>query len=137
MPFLKSNNVKYCQILSHSGHFGTFLVILIWDNFTCFLHYSTLTIKKTNYFSSWIDFSDLNQIIYLFWFVGIWHYSTYYGQSCQIICFDLSVFDIIRLIILWRIMSNYVFRFVLFRFVLLFESPLFRFVSIHLRIQTL
>ena len=45
----------------------------------------------------------------MFWFASIWHYSTYYGQSCWIIHFDL------------------------FHFILRFESPLF----FHFWIQTL
>ena len=80
-----SNTVEYCRIV---GIFGTFLVI-----FTCFLHYSTLTNKKMNNYSFWINFSDTNQIIYSFWFVSIRHYSTYYGKSSLIIRFDSFRFD--------------------------------------------
>ena len=39
--------------------------------------------------------------------------------------------------LLWQIMSNYLFGFVSFRFVVRFKSPLFWFVSIRFRIQTL
>ena len=39
--------------------------------------------------------------------------------------------------LLWWIMLNYSFRFIPFRFVLRFQSPLFCFVLIHFRIQTL
>ena len=36
-----------------------------------------------------LTFPNLNQIIlFIFWFVGIQHYSTFNGKSCQIICFD-------------------------------------------------
>ena len=66
--FLKSNN------------FGTFL-----SHF--YIFFALFDINRNNYLF-WIDFLDLNQIIYSFWFVGIRHYSTYYGKSCQIICFD-------------------------------------------------
>ena len=72
-------------ILGHFIHF--------WAILTCFLHYSTWTNKKSNNYSFWINFSDLNQIIYSFWFLGIWHYSTFYGESCWIIHFDLLCFD--------------------------------------------
>ena len=111
-----SNTVEYCRIV---GIFGTFLVI-----FTCFLHYSTLTNKKTNNYSFWIDFSDINQIIYSFWFVGIRHYSTYYGKSCRIIRFDSFRFDSFY-------DSNHLF-FDSFRFVLGYR--LYRFDSVTNRI---
>ena len=73
IPFLKSNNVKYWW--AFWGIFGNF-----WAIFTCFLHYLTLTNKKTNNCSFWINFFDLYQIMYFLWFVGIRHYSTYYGE---------------------------------------------------------
>ena len=111
-----SNNVEYCRIV---GIFGTFLVI-----FTCFLHYSTLTNKKTNNYSFWIDFSDTNQIIYSFWFVSIRHYSTYYGKSSLIIRFDSFRFDSFY-------DSNHLF-FDSFRFVLGYR--LYRFDSVSNRI---
>ena len=111
-----SNNVEYCRIV---GIFGTFLVI-----FTCFLHYSTLTNKKTNNYSFWIDFSDTNQIIYSFWFVSIRHYSTYYGKSSLIIRFDSFRFDSFY-------DSNHLF-FDSFRFVLGYR--LYRFDSVTNRI---
>ena len=111
-----SNTVEYCRIV---GIFGTFLVI-----FTCFLHYSTLTNKKTNNYSFWIDFSDTNQIIYSFWFVSIRHYSTYYGKSSLIIRFDSFRFDSFY-------DSNHLF-FDSFRFVLGYR--LYRFDSVTNRI---
>ena len=90
IPLLKSNNVKYRQILSNNGHFETFWDILAI--FYCFLLYLTLTNKKN--YSFWINFSDLDQIIHSFWFVGIQHYSTNYGKSCQIICFNSFCFNL-------------------------------------------
>ena len=109
IPFLKSNNVKCCQILSNCWHFGTFLVI-----FEPFFALFDVNKKKSNNYSFWIHFSDLNQIIYSFWFVGIWHYSAYYGESCGIICFN---------------------SFCLIRFTIQITS--FLFISICFRIQTL
>ena len=47
-----------------------------------------------NNYLFWIDFSDLNQIIYSFWLVGIHHFLTNYGESCRIIHFDLFSFDL-------------------------------------------
>ena len=44
----------------------------------------------------WIDFSDLNQTINLLLFVGIRHYSSYCGESYQIIHFDSLRFDLLR-----------------------------------------
>ena len=85
------NNVKNCQLMSNNGYFGTFLTHL-----TCFLHNSTWTNKKFNNYSFWIVFSDLSQIIYLFWFN-----------------------------FLWQIMSNYLFRFASFPLFLRFKSPIF------------
>ena len=37
--------------------------------------------------------SNLNQTIYSFRLVSIWHYSTFYGKSCQIIHYNLLCFD--------------------------------------------
>ena len=81
--------VEYCRILLNSEIFCSFL-----NNFDMFLHYSTWTNKKSNYYLFWIDFSKLNQIIYLFWFLSIWHYWAIYGESSQIIHFDLLCFTI-------------------------------------------
>ena len=84
IPFFKSNNVKYCQILPYCGHLETYLVI-----FEPFLHvfYTIrhLQILKTNIFLFWINISNQSLIIFSFWFFGIWHYSTYY-------CFDFFSF---------------------------------------------
>ena len=92
------NTVEYCRIL------GIFKIIFfvnailrhflpLLNHFYMFLHYSTLTNKKTNNHSFWFGFSDLNQIIYSFWFVSIQHYLPFLGESCWMICFALFRFS--------------------------------------------
>ena len=94
IPFFK---VKECQqILSNTVKIVSILGHFWWyfSHFYMFLHYLTLTNKKTNNYSFWIHFSDLNQIIFSFWFVGIWHYLTYYGESCWSIHFESFRFNL-------------------------------------------
>ena len=80
------NTIEQCHTLGIWGQFCSFLTH--FDLFFC-----TILTWKLNDYLFWIDFSDLNQIIYLFWFVSIWHHLTFYCELCQIICFDLLRFD--------------------------------------------
>ena len=109
---IMSNTVELRQILSISGILGHFCSFLThFDIFSAL--WDMINIKlNNNYFL--INFFDLNQIIYSFWFVSIPHYSTFYGESCKIIHWDLLCFALFC-------DSNH----------------LFLFISIHFRIQAL
>ena len=87
ISFLKLNTVEWCWIMVIWGHFCSFL-----SHFDMFDAWFDMNKKLINYLF-WTDISDLIQIIYWFWFVGIQHYLTFNGKACQIICSNLLCFN--------------------------------------------
>ena len=78
IPFLNWNYVKYYQTWD------------IFEPFYMFLPYLTLT--KRNNCSFWIYLSDQTKSFIPYDLLIIWHYSTFYDKSCQIIHFNLFRF---------------------------------------------
>ena len=70
------------------------IFVHFWLILTCFLQYSTWINKKIEYLLILNRFFQSKQNYFSFWFIGIQHYSTFYGQSCRLIHFDSLRFDL-------------------------------------------